>query len=87
MRMRYWTDRGWQDSFDSLAAGALPGAVEVALWFGAPDGGGVGGTGEESGARDAAEELGVPDRVRTISVPDAMGAGAVSARPAAEALP
>ena len=63
MRLRYWTDDGWQDGFDSLAAGSLPGAVEVSLWFG-----------EEAVAAD--EELGPADRVRAIAVPDALVAPA-----------
>ena len=63
MRVRYWYDGGWGDSFDSLNAGTLPAVVEVGLWF---------------GATQAAEEdeLGAPDRVRAIAVPDAAGAEA-----------
>ena len=60
MRVRYWYDGGWGDSFDSLNAGTLPAVVEVGLWFGATQ------AGEE-------EELGAPDRVRAIAVPDAAG--------------
>lgn len=81
MRIRYWTEDGWSDSFDSLTSGSLPAAVEVALWFG-----------EAGAAASAAEDLepdangddpsdagsvqgfGVPDRVRTIAVPDAASA-------------
>jgi hypothetical protein len=63
MRVRYWYDGGWGDSFDSLNAGTLPAVVEVGLWFGATQ------------AADE-EELGVPDRVRAIAVPDAAGAEA-----------
>ena len=33
MRVRYWVEGEWADSFDSLSAGSLPQAVEVALWF------------------------------------------------------
>ena len=36
MRVRYFDGRGWAPSFDSLAAGGLPVAIEVALWFGEP---------------------------------------------------
>ena len=63
MRVRYWYDGGWGDSFDSLNAGTLPAVVEVGLWFGATQ------AGDE-------EELGAPDRVRAIAVPDAAGAEA-----------
>ena len=63
MRVRYWYDGGWGDSFDSLNAGTLPAVVEVGLWFGATQ------------AADE-EELGAPDRVRAIAVPDAAGAEA-----------
>ena len=63
MRVRYWYDGGWGDSFDSLNAGTLPAVVEVGLWFGAMQ-------------ADDEEELGPPDRVRAIAVPDAAGAEA-----------
>ena len=63
MRVRYWYDGGWGDSFDSLNAGTLPAVVEVGLWFGATQ------AGDE-------DELGAPDRVRAIAVPDAAGAEA-----------
>ena len=63
MRVRYWYEGGWGDSFDSLNAGTLPAVVEVGLWFGATQ------------AADD-EELGPPDRVRAIAVPDAAGAEA-----------
>lgn len=33
LRLRYFDGRSWRDSFDSKAAGDLPVAVEVALWF------------------------------------------------------
>jgi len=63
MRVRYWYDGGWGDSFDSLNAGTLPAVVEVGLWFGATQ-------------ADDEDELGAPDRVRAIAVPDAAGAEA-----------
>ncbi len=63
MRVRYWYDGGWGDSFDSLDAGTLPAVVEVGIWFGATQ------------ATDE-EVLGAPDRVRAIAVPDAAGAEA-----------
>ncbi len=36
VRFRYFVDRAWQGQFDSAAAGGLPVAIEVAIWF-APD--------------------------------------------------
>lgn len=36
VRVRYFDGREWKTSFDSLSAGALPVAVEVAIWFGTP---------------------------------------------------
>ena len=36
LRLRYFDGRSWRDSFDSKAAGDLPVAVEVALWFRRP---------------------------------------------------
>ncbi len=80
MRIRYWTEDGWSDSFDSLAGGSLPAAVEVALWFGeqaaASDGldRARGESQDEPLDDEAVQGLGVPDRVRTIAVPDATGA-------------
>jgi type II secretory pathway component PulJ len=71
VRFRYYNGRQWRDRFESAAAGRLPLAVEVAIWF-------------ERGAD--AEEVHVdeppdaPDRVRVIAIPDAApqpGAGEV----------
>lgn len=36
LRLRYFDGREWLDSFDSLARGELPVAVEVAIWMAAP---------------------------------------------------
>ncbi len=36
VRLRYFDGKAWKGSFDSLSAGGLPVAVEVALWFGTP---------------------------------------------------
>lgn len=33
VRFRYHDGTAWRDTFDSLRAGALPSAVEVAIWF------------------------------------------------------
>lgn len=35
-RVRFFDGRGWVDSFDSLTAGRLPAAVEIAMWRGDP---------------------------------------------------
>ena len=71
MRVRYWTQGGWADSFDSLSAGSLPQAVEVALWFGV------------AAAPSEEDNFGTPDRVRTIAVPDAAGADGANFMPEA----
>ena len=86
MRIRYWTEDGWSDSFDSLSGGSLPAAVEVALWFGEAPAAGAARDGEATDAADAddpsgagsVQGFGVPDRVRTIAVPDATSAPALS---------
>ena len=89
LHVRFLGEDGWTDSFDSLAAGALPRAVEVSIWFGAP-------VSDEAGASDAeasepmparaggdetaeslVDSLGPPDRQRVFAVPDA-GSGAGS---------
>jgi prepilin-type N-terminal cleavage/methylation domain-containing protein len=36
LHLRYFDGKEWKESFDSLSAGTLPVAVEVALWFGTP---------------------------------------------------
>ncbi|MFG0285629.1 MAG: type II secretion system protein J [Phycisphaerales bacterium JB039] len=36
LRFRYYEAGAWQDRFDSVQAGGLPVAIEVAIWFGAP---------------------------------------------------
>jgi prepilin-type N-terminal cleavage/methylation domain-containing protein len=59
-RFRYFDGRSWSASFDSAAAGRLPAAVEVALWF-EP-------VGERAGAPERWPE---PDRVRVLVIPDA----------------
>jgi len=79
LRLRYLRGREWVETFDSVEAGMLPAAVEVAIWFGSPDGAaGVGGLGE--GEREAMSgtvgaDLPEPDRVRVIAVPDAVDGG------------
>jgi hypothetical protein len=87
LRIRYLGDAGWEESFDSMQAGTLPLAVEVALWFGqaVPQGAGAGageGEGEPGDAAEAdaaPEDLGPPDRVRVFAVPDAATMAAESA--------
>lgn len=51
LRLRYFDGRSWRDSFDSKAAGDLPVAVEIALWFRRPG---------DPPAAPAAEEESVP---------------------------
>lgn len=38
VRFRYYDGREWRERFDSAAAGKLPAAIEVGVWFGAPQG-------------------------------------------------
>lgn len=83
-RFRYHDGERWSDSFDSVAAGRLPVAVEVAVWFVQPDAGApeIPDAGEAAPERDrgldraveAGEDEAVvdpPDRRRVIAVPDA----------------
>jgi hypothetical protein len=39
MRLRYFDGKEWRGSFDSLSAGGLPVAIEVAVWMGEPTAG------------------------------------------------
>jgi hypothetical protein len=48
LRLRYYDGEKWRDSFDSLSEGALPVAIEVALWFG--DAGAAQSTGQSAPA-------------------------------------
>lgn len=73
LRLRYLVGREWAEAFDSAQAGMLPAAVEVALWFGEPE-----GDGTQPGEGEAEAMMGTvrgampePDRVRVIAVPDA----------------
>lgn len=60
VRFRYHDGTGWTDAFDSLQAGALPRAVEVSVWFAAPDAaGGEGMGGAQQPGRTA--DLGAGD--------------------------
>jgi hypothetical protein len=60
LRLRYFDGEKWSASFDSGAAGGLPVAVEVAVWFGPPgpsgDESAVGGGEGDSGASDDREK-------------------------------
>lgn len=80
VRFRYFDERAWHESFDSVKAGRLPAAVEVAVWFDAPPaltrtedpapspaGGGSGDEGAEAAQEEAWPSA---DRVRVIVVPD-----------------
>jgi prepilin-type N-terminal cleavage/methylation domain-containing protein len=81
VRFRYHDGTGWTDAFDSLQAGALPRAVEVSVWFAAPDAAGGEAASDRSTRDDDApdsedgmeEELPPADRVRVFAVPDAAG--------------
>lgn len=65
VRLRYFDGNGWKDSFDSLRAGHLPQAVEIAVWLA-----GAGPIGPTDGGAPSP-----PDRLRVIVVPDARGVG------------
>jgi prepilin-type N-terminal cleavage/methylation domain-containing protein len=80
MRLRYFDGRVWSTSFDSVRAGQLPAAVEIALWL-RPN-----ATPEEPAERpefdepiedEAADDeefdaaATPPDRLRIVAVPDA----------------
>jgi prepilin-type N-terminal cleavage/methylation domain-containing protein len=63
MRLRYYDGERWSASFDSGAAGGLPVAVEVAVWFGRPGPGGEeAGAGSEGGAWKDRERTGAGKR-------------------------
>ncbi len=75
LRLRYFDGQNWSDSFDSLAAGGLPAAIEIALWTRAPaavsaspapqTGGPAGlpaGAGGLSAAEPARADPGFPDQ-------------------------
>lgn len=87
VRFRYHDGRQWHASFDSLAAGHLPVAVEVAIWFGpATDDGSVAtavdsepatntGFDESAFVRQSDQNeftTSTPDRVRVIAIPGAI---------------
>ena len=80
-RIRYFDGKEWQASYDSLKAGGLPVAVEVALWFGTPKKAEEGGnirTGtvnrktrlQPQASNDGDLPTRQPDRLRVIVVPD-----------------
>ncbi|MDZ4756366.1 MAG: hypothetical protein SGJ11_17965 [Phycisphaerae bacterium] len=80
IRFRYFDGERWHSRFDSVDAGRLPAAVEIAVWYDAPSGEPVAAERPEFDSVDdelhdeLADELdgGVPpDRVRIVSIPDA----------------
>lgn len=92
MRLRYHDGVAWRERFDSVAAGGLPKAVEIALWFGVapeadPDrpglaarGGDQGGAlDDEAGPEDA--EGPPPDRRRVIALGGVVGDDAEGGAP------
>lgn len=62
LRFRYFDGREWKSGFDSLAEGALPVAVECAVWTGTPA--------SQTNAAAGGERWGAPDRLRVVVVPD-----------------
>lgn len=66
LRVRYLVGAEWKTSFDSAAAGILPGAVEVSLWLGERP--------RDAAGTDSppdAPSLRPPDRTRIIVIHDA----------------
>jgi prepilin-type N-terminal cleavage/methylation domain-containing protein len=59
--IRYWTGRGWSDSFSPSASGGLPAAVEVSVW-----------TDADEAATTSGDEprRSPPDLWRVFAVPD-----------------
>lgn len=55
VRFRYHDGQRWLDAFDSVAAGGLPAAVEVAVWFELPPAGSNDGLGD-GGAQEVLDE-------------------------------
>lgn len=64
-RWRYHDGTAWVDSFDSVASKGLPGAVELAIWYGEPK---KDEEGERSSKGEQVEPA--PDHVKVIVVPD-----------------
>jgi len=86
-RLRYFHGARWRSSFDSVSAGELPSAIEVAIWFEHLGEGNRSPTAEEiadefgEGMADlfdpqeeASPPIRLPDRLRVIVVPDAPSA-------------
>ncbi len=84
LRLRYFHGSRWLSSFDSVGAGELPSAIEIAIWF-EPAGVDASTAPETSPLDDRIDASLVPeeatdlptrspDRVRTMVVPDAPGA-------------
>ncbi len=90
LRLRYFSGARWRSSFDSVSAGELPSAVEIAIWFEragaendalhggslAPPGGAMDDPFALAGEPDEDRALPTrrPDRVRVMVVPDAPSA-------------
>ena len=60
IRFRYLDGPEWHDSFDSLASGRLPLAVEITVWFTRPS----------APSSAIGEASPAPDRTRVIAIPD-----------------
>lgn len=85
VRFRFRLGSEWVEQFDSVAAGGVPSAIEIALWFGEPEAtekpaavapiGGDGEAGaepEQPEEREASDELlPPPSRVTVIAIHDA----------------
>jgi len=67
VRFRFFHEGEWVSSFDSSATGAVPAAVEVAVWFTGAD--------DDAEDPDADVRLPPPDRIRVIGIHDAVPTG------------
>jgi prepilin-type N-terminal cleavage/methylation domain-containing protein len=80
VQMRYFDGSAWKSQFNSATSGALPVAVEVAIWFDADGGSGSASSSNASATPKSADEgttpdedekpTRAPDRVRVMVVPD-----------------
>jgi hypothetical protein len=77
VRFRYYDGREWRESFDSTAAGKLPAAIEVGVWFGSPRDSQDTAMAEDEAEAGGAARRGGPDEMMDLGEePREMGNGA-----------
>lgn len=69
LRLRYHDGGSWRSEFNTISAGRLPAAVEIAIWFEGEEQRGVESPEEPAEERPAPTRR--PDRLRIIAIPDA----------------